>query len=58
MTEAIHALVRRGLIRSERGHLTMLDRDGLVERAGPYYGVPESEYERLIPEAKSALRFG
>jgi hypothetical protein len=36
----------------------VLDRHGLIDRAGPYYGVPESEYERLIPEARAVVRFG
>ena len=48
VTEAIHALAQKGLIRGERGMIVMLDREGLTERAGPFYGVAEREYERLL----------
>jgi CRP-like cAMP-binding protein len=48
VTEAIHALASKGLIRGERGMVVMIDRDGLIERAGAYYGLPEREYERLL----------
>lgn len=48
VTEAIHALVNRGLVRAERGVIYIIDREGLCERAGRYYGTPEAEYDRLI----------
>jgi CRP-like cAMP-binding protein len=48
VTEAVHALSRKGLIRGGRGMIVILDRDGLLERAGSFYGTPESEYERLL----------
>lgn len=51
VTEAMHALAKKGLVRGERGTIFVLDRDGLIERAGPYYGVPEAEYDRLLPRA-------
>jgi CRP-like cAMP-binding protein len=56
VTEAVHALAGKGLIRGERGNIVVLDRPGLIERAGAYYGVPEQEYARLLPEAGQAAR--
>jgi len=48
VTVALNALKRDGLIRSGRGYVELLDRTGLERRANGYYGVPESEYLRLI----------
>jgi CRP-like cAMP-binding protein len=48
VTEAIHALEGRGLIKNSRGHLRVMDRDGLVEEADGCYGAPEAEYRLLI----------
>ena len=48
VTEAVQALSKKGLIRTDRGLVTVVDREGLVKRAGKLYGVPEAEYERLI----------
>ncbi len=48
VTEAVHALTKGGLIRADRGILVVVDREGLVERAGKLYGEPESEYDRLF----------
>jgi CRP-like cAMP-binding protein len=48
VTEALHALAKRGLIKHDRGTIVMIDREGLIERANGLYGVPESEYRRLI----------
>jgi CRP-like cAMP-binding protein len=48
VTVAIHALESRALIQSGRGHIWVLDRKGLEETAGGYYGTPESEYRRLM----------
>ena len=53
VTEAIHVLVRQGVIRGQRGVITVLDRDGLLARAGTFYGTPEREYERLFPFANA-----
>jgi CRP-like cAMP-binding protein len=49
VTEAIHLLEGTGIIRARRAHITILDRERLEETAGDSYGVPEAEYERLIP---------
>ena len=48
VTDAIHALVGRGMIRSDRGQIEVIDREGLIEWADGCYGVPEREHERLI----------
>ena len=49
VTEAIHALAKHALIRNPKpGTITVLDRRGLEKAAGPFYGVPEQEYTRLI----------
>jgi CRP-like cAMP-binding protein len=48
VTEAVNELVRKGLIKHERGVLVVNDRDGLIECANGLYGVPELEYKRLL----------
>jgi CRP-like cAMP-binding protein len=48
VTDAINDLVGKGLIRSSRGMLRVVDRRGLLATAGGIYGVPEAEYKRLI----------
>jgi CRP-like cAMP-binding protein len=48
VTEAVHALTKKGLIASGRGEITILDRNGIEKIAGKFYGVPESEYRRLM----------
>jgi hypothetical protein len=48
VTIALHVLEGKGLIKSNRGEVIVLDRDGLIELADGSYGVPEREYERLI----------
>jgi CRP-like cAMP-binding protein len=48
VTEALHALESRKLIRAARGEITVLDRKGIERTAGASYGVPETEYRRLI----------
>jgi CRP-like cAMP-binding protein len=48
VTQALNALVKKGLIKSARGQITVLDRKGLEKSAGDSYGVPEAEYRRLL----------
>lgn len=48
VTEAIHELSRHGLIAGARGKVVILDRPGLEEHAGRYYGIPERELRRLL----------
>jgi CRP-like cAMP-binding protein len=48
VTDALHLLEGKQLIRAERGLITVRDRKGLEEIAGDAYGVPEDEYRRVI----------
>jgi len=48
VTQALQALVKQGHIKSSRGEITVLDREGLEGSAGDSYGVPEREYRRLF----------
>ena len=48
ITEALHALEGRHLIRSTRENLHVVDRAGLIALASGSYGICEAEYERLI----------
>src|SRR3954451_17078436 len=48
VTESLQVLVRQGLVKSARGEITVLDREGLEHSAGDSYGVPEAEYRRLF----------
>lgn len=48
VTVAVQALAQRGLLQGERGAIAVVDRAGLLERAGKFYGEPESDYERMI----------
>ena len=48
VTDALHILEGERLIRSRRGHVTVIDREGLRRRAGATYGFAEEEYSRLI----------
>jgi len=48
VTVALHELEGRGLIRSTRSHVRILDRDGLRVVANGFYGIPEAEYDRSI----------
>lgn len=48
VTDALNDLEGKGLIRSARGVVRIVDRIGLEAAAGGIYGVPEAEYKRLI----------
>jgi CRP-like cAMP-binding protein len=48
VTVALHELEGKGLVRSTRSHVRVLDRDGLQEAANGFYGIPEAEYDRAI----------
>lgn len=48
VTDALHELEGKGLIRASRGAIEMVSRKGLIALAGGIYGVPEAEYERLL----------
>jgi CRP-like cAMP-binding protein len=48
VTEAALRLQEAGLIRYARGHITVLDRDGLQRRTCECYAVVKKEYDRLL----------
>ena len=51
VTEAAGSLRRAGLIRYHRGHVTILDREGLEARACECYAVSKAEFDRLLGTA-------
>ena len=48
VTEAAGALQGDGLIRYNRGHVTILDREGLEARSCECYAVTKAEFDRLL----------
>jgi CRP-like cAMP-binding protein len=48
VTVTLHLLEGKGLLRSNRGHVIILDRQGLERAANGSYGLAESEYARLL----------
>ena len=48
VTEAAGKLQQSGLIRYRRGHITVIDRQGLESRACECYGVVKKELDRLL----------
>ena len=53
VTEGALKLQKSGLIHYTRGHITVLDRQGLEKRTCECYEVVRKEYERLLPEQVS-----
>jgi len=49
VTENAHKLQQAGLIRYSRGHIEVLDRQGLEHVVCECYGVVKEEYDRLLP---------
>jgi CRP-like cAMP-binding protein len=49
VTEGALKLQQAGLIRYARGHISVLDRDGLQRRSCECYAVVKKEYDRLLP---------
>jgi CRP-like cAMP-binding protein len=49
VTEAALKLQKSGLIKYSRGHITVLDREGLEARTCECYAVVKHEYDRLLP---------
>ena len=49
VTEAALRLLKAGLIRYSRGHITMLDREGLEKRTCECYAVVKKECPLLLP---------
>ena len=54
VTEVAHHLQAAGLIRHSRGHISVLDRQGLEHRTCECYAVVKKEYDRLLPEVAAA----
>jgi DNA-binding transcriptional regulator YhcF (GntR family) len=48
VTMALHELEGKALVKSRRGAVVILDRQGLEEMAGQFYGVAEAEYSRIM----------
>ena len=53
VTGAALKLQQAGLIRYSRGHISLLDREGLEKRTCECYAVVKTEYERLLPLVSS-----
>jgi CRP-like cAMP-binding protein len=49
VTEAAGRMQKAGLIKYQRGRITVLDRQGLEQRTCECYGVVKKEYDRLLP---------
>ena len=50
VTEAALKLQSAGLIQYARGHISVLDREGLEKRTCECYAVVKKEYDRLLPD--------
>jgi CRP-like cAMP-binding protein len=48
VTVALQELTSASLIQTRRGHVLIMDREGLEEAANGLYGTPEAEYKRLM----------
>lgn len=48
VTDTLHQIESKGTIRSTRGRVRIVDREGLKSIAGNLYGLPEAEYARLL----------
>ena len=50
VTVALHSFEQRGFIGMRRGQLTLINRAGIEQVAGSFYGMPEAELKRLMSE--------
>jgi CRP-like cAMP-binding protein len=50
VTVALHSFEQRGYIAMRRGQLTIINRTGIEQVAGSFYGMPEAELKRLMSE--------
>ena len=50
VTVALHSFEQRGFIAMRRGQLTIINRPGIEQVAGSFYGTPEAELKRLMSE--------
>jgi len=55
VTESALKLQKLGLIRYVRGHIDVLDRQGLEARACECYRVVQDEYQRLLPASHASV---
>jgi CRP-like cAMP-binding protein len=53
ISDAAGRLQKDGLIRYERGHISVLDRPEVERRACECYAVVKKEYDRLLPDIKA-----
>jgi CRP-like cAMP-binding protein len=53
ISDAAGRLQKDGMIRYERGHISVLDRPALEGRACECYAVVKKEYDRLLPDIKA-----
>jgi CRP-like cAMP-binding protein len=56
VTDTMNDLEGRGLIRSSRGKVLIVNREALKLAANGFYGVPEAEYERALGTSGSLAR--
>jgi CRP-like cAMP-binding protein len=54
VTEAAGILQKAGLIKYNRGHITVIDREKLEGRVCECYAVVKKEYDRLLPVTTAA----
>ena len=52
VTVALQALGRRGVVERQRGRITILHRQALIDLAGDFYGTAEAEHARLFGDRK------
>ena len=52
VTVAIHGFEQRGLVTTRRGQLTLVNRAGIEQTAGSFYGTPEAELKRLLSDVQ------
>jgi len=50
VTVALHSFEQRSFISMRRGQLTLINRTGIEQVAGSFYGMPEAELKRLMSE--------
>lgn len=55
VAEVARKLQKAGLINYHRGHIEILDREGLENRACECYQVVKTEYQRLVPDTRAEL---
>ena len=54
VTVAIHSFEQRGFVTTRRGQLTVVNRGGIEQVAGSFYGTPEAELKRLFDSGAPA----